>query len=184
MPQYTTAHSPKWIDDNSISLVVKFNHLDSEIPFIASISDTDPYNQDLFNTAKTGGFGLVAPIGAVLTELQTQRWNEVTTIRDTLIQKGGCKVNAKWFHSDTHSKLQQLGLLISGTNLPADLKWKTMDGTFVDMTPTLTQQLYQAQMMTESAIFSYAEQLRSLIMSSVNPMSIDIVNGWPETWKN
>jgi hypothetical protein len=103
------------------------------------------------------------------------RWEKLKQLRDQKIINGGAKVGDKWYHSDTHSKVQQLSLLLAGENLPAGIQWKTMDGTFVEMTPTLAQQLYQAQMAQEQAIFNTAE-LKRLDDSPVD-------QGWPEVFE-
>jgi hypothetical protein len=102
------------------------------------------------------------------------RWTQLKSIRDQKILNGGAKVGDKWFHSDTHSKVQQLSLLLAGENLPAGIQWKTMDGTFIEMTPTLAQQIYQAQMAQEAAIFNICE-LKKLDDSPVD-------QGWPEVY--
>lgn len=107
-------------------------------------------------------------------QLAQVRWNKLKAIRDNLTMNGGAKVGTNWFHSDTHSKVQQLALMMAGANLPAGIQWKTMDGSFVEMTPTLAQQIYAAQMAQEQAIFQVAETKR-LDTSDVNA-------GWPETY--
>lgn len=82
--------------------------------------------------------------------------------RDTLTDSGGCKVEVspgvfKWFHTDAKSKVQQLALAMAGANLAENLQWKTMDGSWVPMTPALAQAVYAAQMIREQAIYFYAE---------------------------
>jgi hypothetical protein len=154
------------------------------MPFVASADDYDVYNQELFNAAKNGDFGVVLPAIPVLSEAQEEVKKKITTKRDRLIQQGGCNVGGKWFHSDTHSKLQQLGLLIAGANLPAGLMWKTMDGSFISMTPTLAYQLYQAQMMQENAIFTQAEILKQYMMTLDDPFSLNVEVDWPVTYNS
>ena len=102
------------------------------------------------------------------------RWAKIKAIRDYKLQHGGCMVAGKWFHSDTHSKLQQLSLLIAGANLPAGIPWKTMDGSFLVLTPLLVSQLCLAQMQREQSIFTVSEAKR-LDSSDVNA-------GWPEVY--
>ena len=80
----------------------------------------------------------------------------------------------KWFHSDTFSRNQRLGLVIMAFAMPASLQWKTMDGTFVPMTPALAQQIFNA-----AALFGYAEQLMKAVDESADPTSIAITTGWP-----
>lgn len=106
------------------------------------------------------------------------RWEKIKGIRDNLLFNGGCKVLvegvAKWFHSDVHSKVQQMSLVMTGENLPQNLQWKTMDGSFVTMTPAIATQLYQAQITKEMTIFAIAEAKR-LDNSSLS-------EGWPEVF--
>lgn len=109
-------------------------------------------------------------------QLAQVRWNKLKTIRDNLISNGGVKVGTKWFHSDTHSKLQQLSLVSLGASLPAGIQWKTMDGSFIEMTPTLAQQIFAAQVAQENAIFSTAET-KKLDTSDIN-------TGWPEVYQD
>lgn len=104
-------------------------------------------------------------------------WNKIKIKRDDIIDNGGCEVGGKWFHSDPKSKQQQLALAMLGTNLPAGLQWKTMDGTFVEMTPTLAAQLFAAQVARETAIFALAEEKKAAL-----PADLDITVGWPAVY--
>ena len=64
--------------------------------------------------------------------------------RDRRKHDGGYKVGTNWFHSDDTSRIQQIALTIMGANMPANIMWKTMSGSFVLMTPTLAGQIFQA----------------------------------------
>lgn len=55
------AKNPIWNGDNQISLVVKFEEFNEELPFLATSFDPEPHGVDLFNRAKAGEFGEVAP---------------------------------------------------------------------------------------------------------------------------
>lgn len=77
--------------------------------------------------------------------------------RDRRIQMSGYKVGTDWFHSDLTSRTQQIGLVIMGANIPAGLKWKTMGGALVSMTPTLAQQVFGAAAAQDGAHFAVAE---------------------------
>lgn len=116
-------------------------------------------------------------------DLQSDIWARIKQIRDINTQQGGYKAQGKWFHSDTFSRSQQIGLVIMGSSIPAGLQWKTMDGSFVEMTPTLAQAVFQAAALQDNLLFSYAEQLNQQVKLSTNPTSIDIEQGWPETYK-
>lgn len=89
-----------------------------------------------------------------------QHWEAIKQERDKRIQAGGYQVAGKWFHSDTFSRTQQMGLVMLGDNIPAGLQWKTMDGSFVVMTPSLAQQVFAAAAQSDATIFAFAEQLK------------------------
>lgn len=109
-------------------------------------------------------------------------WERIKAIRDRKTQQGGYLAAGKWFHSDTFSRTQQIGLTIMGASVPPGLMWKTMDGTFVEMTPTLAQQVFAAAGQQDAALFAYAEQLRAQVNASADPASIDLEAGWPATY--
>lgn len=99
--------------------------------------------------------------------------------RDRRIQNGGYKVGTKWYHSDTFSRTQQMGLVMMGANLPANVQWKTMDNTFVTMTQTLAGQIFGTAAASDIAIFSAAEAHRAAMESSADPAAYDFTGGWP-----
>lgn len=119
----------------------------------------------------------------VLDELRQKKWEQIKAERERRSQHGGYQAAGKWFHSDTFSRSQQLGLVLLGANVPPGLMWKTMDGTFIEMTPALAQQVFQAAALSDNAFFSYAENLRQQIENSEDPESIDIATGWPPTFE-
>ena len=110
------------------------------------------------------------------------RWEDIKVIRDRKTQQGGYKVGSDWFHSDTFSRTQQIGLTIMGAAMPAGLQWKTMGGTFVDMTPTLAQQIFAAAGAQDAALFAHAEALKAQAEAAQDPGLVDITVGWPETF--
>ena len=110
--------------------------------------------------------------------LVPQHWEAIKQERDKRIQAGGYQVAGKWFHSDTFSRTQQMGLVMMGDNIPADLRWKTMDGSFVTMTPTLANQIFMAAAQSDTNLFVRAEQLRLLMES--DPVNFNITeHSWP-----
>ncbi len=97
--------------------------------------------------------------------------------RDRRIQTSGYKVGPDWFHSDLTSRTQQIGLVIMGSSIPAGLKWKTMGGTLVTMTPTLAQQVFGAAAAQDAAHFAVAEA--AIAAAKANP-AFDIASiTWP-----
>lgn len=106
-------------------------------------------------------------------------WERIKSIRDKKTQDNGYQVDTKWYHSDTFSRTQQLGLVLLGANIPANLLWKTMDGTFVEMTQTLAGQIFAAGAASDQALFAYSEVLKAAIDASETPETVDINIGWP-----
>ena len=100
----------------------------------------------------------------------------IKAIRDDKMNNGGYPVGGLWFHSDLISRTQQLGLLQLGANIPDDLRWKTMDGTFTLMTQGLIQQVLASAATQDTAIFEHAERL-------IADESLDISQGWPATYR-
>lgn len=99
--------------------------------------------------------------------------------RDRRTDTGGYRVGAVWFHSDQKSRSQQLGLLALGANIPSGLRWKTMDGSYVDMTPGLAQQILVAAAASDIAIFAAAEAHIAALEGSDDPAGYDFSGGWP-----
>ena len=122
---------------------------------------------------------------AYITELKVQKWNEIKEYRSALTINGGYKASGKWFHSDPFSRSQQLGLVILGDNIPAGLPWKTMDGSFIEMTPALAQEVFQAATTQDTLLFAYAEGLNNSLQALTSPDEIAlfaIKEGWPESY--
>lgn len=112
-----------------------------------------------------------------LYSLRKTIWKEIQARRD--YRKGaGVKIGANWFHSDDTSRIQQLALTMMGANIPAGINWKTMQGTFVVMTPTLASQMFQTIAGSDQAIFSKAEFHRQTMIGLTEPELYDYTTGW------
>ena len=92
----------------------------------------------------------------------------------------GCPVGPHRFHSDDASRIQQLGLVMFGASMPAGIKWKTMDGSFADMTPLLAQQIFAAQAARDMALFAACEQHIAAAALADDPLAYDYSAGWPD----
>ena len=155
------------IDMSILANRLKYNV--QEIPDPIRESDETHYNQETDESP----YILCTPKPPDL--LAKARWEKLKTIRDELIENGGCFVSNKWFHSDVRSKQQQIALVMLGSNIPANLNWKTMDGSLVTMTETLAGQIFMAQIAREQEIFNIAETKK-------NDTSI-IASGWPARYQ-
>lgn len=115
-------------------------------------------------------------------QAKTAKWEAIKVERDHRAENGGYKVGTKWFHSDQKSRSQQLGLVLLGASIPANLQWKTMDGSFVTMTQQLAGQVLADAAASDQAIFAVAEQHRIAMEASVDPTAYDFSAGWPKVF--
>jgi hypothetical protein len=111
--------------------------------------------------------------------VRAAKWEEIKSERDRR-QGLGVRVGGSMFHSDDKSRIQQLGLVMMGSAVPAGLQWKTMDGTFVTMTQGLAAQVFAATAASDQAIFAAAEAHRDAMLISADPAAYDFSAGWPE----
>lgn len=114
-------------------------------------------------------------------ELQDAMWIKIQAVRDTK-KSSGVTVGDYKFHSDEASRIQQLALVLMGQNIPLNLQWKTIGGTFVVMTPTLAMQIFSATAARDAAIFSSAETHKTA-MKQIGEWELieryDFSSGWP-----
>ena len=120
----------------------------------------------------------------VIEKAKACQWRAIQDKRDFL-KGNGVKIGANWFHSDDSSRIQQLGLVMFGANMPAGIMWKTMAGSFVPMTPTLATQIFVGHATHDTAIFAIAEQKRAAMnaLTTLSAISqFDAESDWPETF--
>lgn len=115
-------------------------------------------------------------------DTDTLVWSWIKAERDRR-KAGGVKVKVgtvdKWFHSDDASRIQQMALVMMGANIPANLQWKTLDGSFVTMTQAVAQSVFAAAAASDQAIFAVAEGHRAALAASDDPSVYDYSTGWP-----
>lgn len=114
---------------------------------------------------------------------QAAAWESIKAERDRRTQSGGYKVGPHWFHSDTFSRTQQLGLVMMGANMPPGVKWKTLSGDMVDMTPALAQAIFAAAAASDVTIYAAAEVHRLAMLASEAPETYDFTGGWPASFE-
>lgn len=113
-----------------------------------------------------------------IAKAKAERWEAIKAEREWR-KSGGVKVGSEWFHSDTESRIQHIGLNMLGSNIPAGLQWKTMDGTFVTMTQSLANQIFGAVMALDMQAHAVAENHRVAMEASADPQNYDYAAGWP-----
>lgn len=126
-----------------------------------------------------------APPGPDLDALRAAHWDSIKAERDRRTLAGGYVVsvegNPKWFHSDLLSRSQQIGLVLLGAGIPVGLAWKTMDGSFVEMTQALAGAVFAAAAQQDQATFAAAEAARAVM--DADPQSFDLASVvWPATY--
>jgi len=144
---------------------------------VQSLGDPNDYN------SLTALDGAVLPTkeeldAKVIYYLRKAVWKEIMDMRDARRQ-GGIKIGANWFHSDDTSRIQQIALVVMGAGMPAGIMWKTMQGTFVPMTPTLAGQIFQTIAGSDKYVYAVAENHRQNMILSETPESYDYSTGWP-----
>lgn len=108
-------------------------------------------------------------------------WLKIKKERDNR-KAGGVSVGGKWYHSDTESRIQQIGLFIMGASIPA-VNWKTMDGSFVVMSQTIAGGIFQGTATLDGTLFAVAEAHRVAMEASDRPDLYDFSAGWPEKYE-
>lgn len=119
--------------------------------------------------------------------VKNEMWQRIKAERDRRSEYGGFPLVIggvkKWFHSDTKSRTQQTGLVLMGSSLPTGIMWKTMDGSFVEMTPQIAQAILGASAAQEQATFTAAEVHRAALQASQEPTAYNFTGGWPEIYQ-
>lgn len=115
--------------------------------------------------------------------IKAQVWEKIKAYRDNLVENGGFKVGAHWYHSDLISRTRYLGLLLLGSNIPTGQEWKTMDNGYVPITQAWVQQVFAAITMQDAALMEAAKVHRAAMEASSDPAAYDWMStGWPETY--
>lgn len=123
-----------------------------------------------------------AEIEQNLTQIRDAIWESIKAERDR--RKGqGVQVNGKWFQSDDASRIQYLSLKMMGSSMPNGIMWKTMDNSFVPMTPDLVTQIFNASVIQDQAIFANAEQHRLNMQAAEDPAIYNYMTGWPQAFQ-
>lgn len=164
----------------------------------------DPANTDYQSYLSWVGAGNTptpAPASSLASQQATQ-WAAIMAERDRRVQTGGYQVQlsdgAKWVQSDPISRIQHLGLarladrqLAAGgaltdalldTSTSKQAIWKAMDGTFVALLVGDAENIFMAASSSDAALFGYAETLHAEVLAAANPMSINVLAGWPKIY--
>ncbi|WP_234086744.1 DUF4376 domain-containing protein [Azonexus sp. R2A61] len=122
-------------------------------------------------------------------------WDQIKGKRDD-VKVGGVLVAGKWFHTDSDSRTQYLGLkdeardvLAAGDSMDSPLiidgaavVWKTMDGSFIPVTAQLAFEIVAAAKVLDKRAFAAAEMHRAAAIAAENPFEYDFSAGWPSSF--
>lgn len=132
------------------------------------------------DTYSGGQFEPPTPDGS-LVERREKVWVQIKSVRSEK-QNGGVQVAGKWFHTDQSSRIQQLGLVLINGNLAPGIMWKTMDGSFIEMTNEIASQLLAAVSQLDIEAYTCAEVHKAAVYALSNPESYDYSTGWPAVY--
>lgn len=127
--------------------------------------------------------------------IKAAKWEAIKAERDRR-KAGGFKVGTLWFHSDADSRIQHLGLkdkardLIAAGGAMTDnlsilgqpVRWKTMDGSFANVTAQLAFDIVTTAGDIDARLFTVAETHRAAMEAAADPAAYDFSAGWPETF--
>lgn len=159
-----------------------FKDPDGNLSFLENATFVDLLPKGCIEITEAEAAQLRAP---TLAQAKTAAWNAIKAERDRR-KMGGVKVKVsttnKWFHSDDASRIQQMGLVMMGATIPSGLQWKTMDGTFVAMDPTVAGNVFASAAANDQAIFAVAEGHRVALETCADPSTYDFSAGWPKIY--
>ena len=108
----------------------------------------------------------------------TSVWERIKQKRHDNL-RGGVYVESvgKWFHGTDEARAQYI-FMRTLPQLPPDLMWKTMDGSFINLTRPLLDELSLKLLADEQKDFANAERHKAAMLKAENPLEYDYSGGW------
>ena len=119
-------------------------------------------------------------------EQQEEMWERIKDKRyDNLRHGVYAKSVGKWFQTDDATRLQYLALALESVTggFKKPINWKTMDNSFLMLTPELLREIMQAMHDDEQADFINAEKHKAAMLKSENPLEYDYSGGWTANYE-
>lgn len=111
-------------------------------------------------------------------EQQDEMWERIKDKRHKNLRAGVYVKSVKrWFHTNDESRTQYV-MLRTMKELPAGLRWKTMENDFVVMTRELLDELSMQMLLDEQADFPNAEKHKAAMEKAERPLEYDYSDGW------
>ena len=111
-----------------------------------------------------------------------ERWELIKQERDNRALNGGVNIGGKWFYTDPDSRTKYLGMMLLGQNLPTDIAWKTMDGTWQPVSPSYAALIVQSVAQFDSALMKIGEIKKAEVFASESPPTYSITANFPKTF--
>lgn len=114
-------------------------------------------------------------------EQQKEVWERIKDKRyDNLRHGVYAKSVGKWFQTDDATRLQYLALALESVTggFKKPINWKTMDNSFLMLTPELLREIMQTMHDDEEADFINAEKHKAAMLQAENPLKYDYSDGW------
>ena len=119
-------------------------------------------------------------------EQQDEMWERIKQKRyDNLRHGVYAKSVGKWFQTDDATRLQYLALALESVTggFKKPINWKTMDNSFLMLTPELLREIMQAMHDDEEADFINAEKHKAAMLKAENPLKYDYSDGWTANYE-
>ena len=116
-------------------------------------------------------------------EQQDEMWERIKDKRHENLRAGVYVKSVKrWFHTNDESRTQYV-MLRTMKELPAGLRWKTMENDFVVMTRELLDELSMQMLLDEQADFANAERHKAAMLKAEHPLEYDYSDGWTANYE-
>ena len=119
-------------------------------------------------------------------EQQDEVWERIKVMRyDNLRHGVYAKSVGKWFQTDDATRLQYLALALESVTggFKKPISWKTMDNSFLMLTPELLREIMQTMHDDEEADFINAEKHKAAMLKAENPLEYDYSGGWTANYE-
>lgn len=117
---------------------------------------------------------------------QDEMWERIKDKRyDNLRHGVYAKSVGKWFQTDDATRLQYLALALESVTggFKKPINWKTMDNSFLMLTPELLREIMQTMHDDEEADFINAERHKTAMLKAEHPLEYDYSDGWTANYE-
>ena len=121
-----------------------------------------------------------------LETIYAEKWEQIKEIRTFKMNDGVLLQSiGKWFHTDLDSK-QQIHAMVTANviGLYKTTAWKTLDNTYVQLSPLLLLQVFGAMLENESRLFGIGKLHYESLYTSNDPVNYDPTSQWPTTFSD